>query len=87
MEEFFTQGLGYKPPARNRLSITFFNDIYLETKLEVDNLLKANDMINIVLDESNNQLGNWVMNMTVLTKDHQLFHAYSKVAGSAKLDA
>lgn len=55
MKEFFTQGLRYKPLACNRLSTTLLDDIYLETKLQVDNLLKANDMINIVLDESNNQ--------------------------------
>lgn len=55
MEEFFMQGLGYKPLTCNQLSTTLLDDIYLETKLQVDNLLKANDMINIVLDESNNQ--------------------------------
>lgn len=27
------------------------------------------------------------MNMTILTKNHQSFHVYSEVIGSAKLDA
>ena len=44
-------------------------------------------MINIVSDESNHQAGNRILNMTVLTKDHESFHAFSESAGAMKLDA
>ena len=87
MDELFTQGVGYKPPSRDRLAGTLLDQIYLETKEKVDALFEADNMINIVSDESNNQSGDRIMNMTVLTKDHQSFHAYSESAGSSKLDA
>ena len=86
MQEFFAQGIGYQPPCRDRLATTLL-DIYLETKEEVDRLLEANNMIKIVSDESNNQAGDRILNMTVLTKDHESFHAFSKSAGAMKLDA
>ena len=38
----------------NQLSTTFFNNIYLETRLKVDILLKTNNIINIILDKSKN---------------------------------
>lgn len=48
MEEFFMQGLEYKLSTCNQLFITLFDDIYLEIKLQVDNELEANDIINII---------------------------------------
>lgn len=87
MQEFFAQGIGYQPPCRDRLAITLVDMIYLETKQEVDRLLEANNMINIVSDESNNQAGDRILKMTVLTKDHESFHAFSESAGAMKHDA
>lgn len=52
------QGLGYKLLTCNQLFTTFLDDIYLKTKLQIDSLLEANNMINIVLDKSKNQLRN-----------------------------
>lgn len=87
MQEFFAKGIGYQPPCRDRLATALLDMIYLETKQEVDCLLEANNMINIVSDESNNQAGDRILNMTVLTKDHKFFHAFSESAGVMKLDA
>ena len=41
-------------------------------------------MINIVFDESNKQARDKILHMTVLTKDHELFHAYCEFAGVTK---
>lgn len=49
--------------------------------------MQANNMINIVSDESNNHTGDRILNMTVLTKDHESFHAFSESASAMKLDA
>ena len=87
MQKFFAQGIGYQPPCRDRLATTLLDMIYLETKEEVDRLLEANNMINIVSDESNNQTDDRIFNMTVLTKYHESFHAFFKSAGAIKLDA
>ena len=48
--------------------------IYLKVKEEVDYLLEANNMINIVSDESNNQVGNRILNMIVFTKNQKSFY-------------
>lgn len=87
MQEFFAQEIGHQPHCRDRFATMLLDMVYLETKEEVDRLLEANNMINIVSDESNNQAGNRILNMTVLTKDHESFHAFSESAGAMKLDA
>lgn len=38
----------YKLSTCNQLSIIIFDDIYLKTKLLRNNLLKVNDIINII---------------------------------------
>ena len=53
MQEFFAQEISYQQPYRDRLVTTLLNMIYLEIKKEVDCLLEANNMINIVSDKSN----------------------------------
>lgn len=79
--------IGYQPHCRDRFATTLLDMVYLETKERIDRLLEANNMINTVSDESNNQAGNRILNMTVLTKDHESFHAFCESAGAMKLDA
>lgn len=60
--------------------------IHLKTKKEVDWLLKANNMINIIFDKNNNQTSDRILNITIFTKDHEFFHAFSKSTGALKLN-
>ena len=68
------QGIGYKPPSRERLAGVLLEEIYLETKENVDTFFAAYDIIGVVFDKSNNQAGDRILNITVLTKDHEFFH-------------
>ncbi len=54
MQEFFTQGIRYKLSCRERLAGILLDEIYLETKQNVDTLLVVYNMINTVSDESKN---------------------------------
>ncbi len=60
------------------------DQIYLKTNEKIESLFEAD--IKIVSGESNNQSDDYIMNMIVLTKDHQSFHAYSKSVGLSKLE-
>lgn len=60
--------------------------IYLKIKQKVDYLLEANNMINIISNKSNNQIGDTILNMTVFIKDYKSFYAFSKSADAMKFD-
>ena len=87
MQEFFTQGIRYKLSCRERLAGILLDEIYLETKQNVDTLLVVYNMINTVSDESKNQTGDRILNMTVLIKDLESFNIFSESADAMKLTA
>lgn len=53
----------------------------------MDTLFETDNMINIISNKSNNQFNDCIMNMTVLTKNHEFFHIYLEFAGLLKLNA
>ena len=66
----FKQGIGYKHSSREHLAGILLDEIYLETKQNVDTLLALYHMINIVSEENNNQVRNRTLNITILTKNY-----------------
>ncbi len=81
------QSIGYKPLTKDYLASILLDEICLKTKQNVDTFLVVYDGINIVSDESNNQMGDKILNLTVMTKDHEFFHAYSQSTSAIKLTA
>lgn len=61
--------------------------IYFKIKKKVNCLLEANNMIDIVFNENNNQVDNKILNITVFTKDHEFFYIFFKSASVIKFDA
>lgn len=87
MHNAFVQGFGYKPPVRDRMSETLLDEAYMDTKDKVETILKESPLLNVISDESDNVKGERILNMTVLTKDHHAFYAFSESAGDKRLDA
>ncbi len=78
MQEFFTQGIRYKPPSREWLADVFPDGIYLKIKYNFDAFFAEYNMIKSVFDENNYWAEDRILNMIVLTKDKWSFHAYPK---------
>ena len=87
MNNVFVQGFGYKPPGRDRMSETLLDEVYMDTKDKVETILKESLLLNVISDKSDNVKGKRILNMTVLTKDHHAFYAFSESAGDKHLDA
>ncbi len=87
MQKFFTQSIGYKLPSRECLADILLDKNYLEIKQNVDTFLAIYDLINIVSNENNNQAGDKILNITVLTKDHEFFYTYFKSCSAMNLIA
>ncbi len=81
MNNAFVQGLGYKPTGRDRMSETLLDEVYMDTKNKIETILKESSLLNIISDEGDNVKGERILNMTVLTKDHHAFYAFSESAG------
>lgn len=87
MNNAFLQGFGYKPPGRDRMSETLLDEAYMDTKDKVETILKESPLLNVISDESDNVKGERILNMTILTKDHHAFYAFSESVGDKRLDA
>lgn len=87
MNNAVVQGFEYKPPGRDRMSETLLDEEYMDTKDKVGTILKESPLLNVISDESDNLKGERILNMTVLTKDHHAFDAFSESAGDKRLDA
>ncbi len=85
MNNAFVQGFGYKPPGRDRMSETLLDEAYMDTKDKVETILKESSLLNVISDESDNLKSERILNMTVLTKDHHAFFAFSESAGDKRL--
>lgn len=85
IQEFFTQGIEYKSPNKEGWVGILLDKIYLATMQNVNTFFYIYNMINIVSDEKNNQAKDKIRNMTILTKNHEFFHIYSKSSCALKL--
>ncbi len=85
IQKFFTQGIEYKSPNKEDLVGIFPDKIYLAIMQNVNAFLLIYDMINIVSDKNNNQAKDKIRNMTILTKNNEFFHIYSKSSCALKL--
>ena len=64
---------------RGRLSESLLNNAFQKTKEEVTKVLEASLLLNIVCNKNDNIKGKRILNMTVLTKKHNAFYAFSKL--------
>ncbi len=87
MNNAFVQEFGYKPPGRDRMSETLLDEVYMDTKDKVKTILKETPLLNVISDDSDNMKGEQILNMTLLTKDHHAFYAFSESAEDKRLDA
>lgn len=60
---------------------------YMRTKEVVKQLVKNSSSLSLIVDESDNQTGERILNMCVLLQNKQSYHAVSESAGSMKLTA
>lgn len=87
MNAFLLKGFGYKPPGKIRLSEDLLDKAYSRTKIAMTKILDNSSVLNIVVNKSDNQTGEKIINMCVLTQQHQSFHIISELASSMQLDA
>lgn len=85
-QDLWIQGIGWKPPSRDKLSGNLLDDAFLETKAKVDKLLNESSLLNFISDESNNQPGDRILNMCAMMKT-QSFHIHSESAKEISLSA
>jgi hypothetical protein len=65
----------WHPPSREMLSESLLEDIYEDTKKEVDSYLNTQDYLNCCFDESSNIKGDRVMNFSLSTEKGAFFHS------------
>ena len=87
MNNAFVQGFGYKSPGRDQMSDKLLDEEYMDTKDKVETILKESLLLNVISDENDNVKDERILNMTILTKDHHPFYAFSESAGDKRLDA
>lgn len=86
MGDFFLKSVSYKPSEKNRLSEKLLDEAYMRTKTTMTKILKNSSLLNIVMNESDNQAGERILNMCVLTATGQSFHFISESVGSMQLN-
>jgi len=63
----------WHPPSRDTLSESLLEDVYEDTKKEVDSYLDTQDYLNCCFDESTNIKGDRVMNLSLTTEKGAFF--------------
>lgn len=87
MHEFFIKSIEYTSLLYNRIAKTFLNETFKHIKETMNQLFDEMNFLNIVNDESNNQSDNRILNMCMLMKNKQFFHAFSESVDSMRLSA
>ncbi len=87
MHEFFIKSIEYTSLLYNRIAETLLNETFKCIKEMMNQLFDEMNFLNIISDESNNQPDDKILNMYVLMKNKQFFHAFSKSIDSMRLSA
>jgi len=87
MHEFFIKSIEYTSLLYNRIAKTFLNETFEHIKETMNQLFDEMNFLNIDNDESNNQSDNRILNMCMLMKNKQFFHAFSESVDSMRLSA
>ncbi len=87
MHEFFIKSIEYTSSLYNRIAETLLNETFKCIKEMMNQLFDEMNFLNIISDESNNQPDDKILNMCVLMKNKQFFHAFSKSIDSMRLSA
>lgn len=86
MEEFFSKSIDYRSSRKTRLSENLLDEAYMRTKATMTKIFDSSSILNVMIDESDNQIEKKILNMCVLIFNKQSFHIILESVESMQLN-